>query len=126
MSEEKSQEQNQYENLYFFMEKGTGRQLIGLLLEEEGQCVNIKDPLMIMEQVMPPQANNESQRIALNIAPIMHTFNIDTWEFEYAGKHKVVDEKLISTYDKFRTQIRASRSGLTLAKTMPEIGLVKN
>jgi len=112
-------------SLYLVVEEGTGRQFVGKLLEKNDRTCKLRDPLLIVERVMA-QPNSQQQQIAINISPIMHTFNIDTWEFKWSGFHEVTDERLISSYEKFGTQIRAARSGLSVAQQLPTTRVVPN
>lgn len=112
MSEEKR-------DLYIYQDRG-GRFYLGFLEKEsyENRTVILKSVLLIQEHTLPTQTQDQ-QQIMLNILPIMHTFNIDIWEFQWIGKHKVVDPKLISTHEKFWRQIRAARSGISEASSIP-------
>lgn len=107
-----SEEQKDLE-LYLVVEDGTGRQLLGEFMSEKDGIIELKDPLLIVERVMQAQGNQ--QQIMLNVSPIMHSFTITSWKFRWSGYHIVTDEKLKSTYEKFNTQIRAARSGLSVA-----------
>lgn len=113
-------------NLYLMVEEGTGRQFIGKLVERNDAICKLDNPLLIVERVLQQAQNSQQSQIALNISPIMHTFNIDTWEFKWSGCHKITDERLISSYEKYSTQIRAARSGLSVAQQVPTTKLAAN
>ncbi|MGW8178969.1 MAG: hypothetical protein ACWGQW_09430 [bacterium] len=112
MSEEKK-------DLYMYQDRG-GRFYLGIVQEEsvENRTVVLKKVLTIQERVLPTQTQ-EQQQIMLNLAPIMHTFTIDTWEFQWIGRHRVVDPQLVNTHEKFWAQIRAARSGISAASSVP-------
>jgi hypothetical protein len=116
-----SEEQKELD-LYLAVEDGTGRQFIGQFVEKNDRTIKLRDPLLIVERVMPAQQMQEQQQIMLNISPLMHTFVINEWTFKWSGFHEVQDEKLKSTYEKFLTQMRAARSGLSVASAMPPNG----
>lgn len=101
--------------LLLVVEEGTGRQFVGELISKDEKVVSLRNPLLILERVLPAQQMQEQQQIILNISPLMHTFFIDTWTFKWSGYHEVKDEKLKSSYEKFNTQIRAARSNLSVA-----------
>lgn len=123
MSEEEKKD------LLLVVENGTGRQIIGEEMEWNDKTITLKNPLLILERVMQPQQQQQQtsgQQIILNISPIMHTFAIDTWEFKWSGVHKITDQKLKDTYGDFLTQIRASRSNISLSRSMPTPQLVQS
>lgn len=106
-------------DLYIVMDRG-GRYYVGYVERDapDNRTILMRNPLLFTERVMPTQDPSQ-QQIALNISPIMHTFGIDTWEFQWIGKHKVTDQKLIDAYEKFMDQIKASRLSVTPATVVP-------
>lgn len=106
-------------DLYMYMDRG-GKYFIGYVVEEsvENHTVIMKQVLIIKEHVMPGQTPDQ-QQIMLNLSPIMHTFNIDMWEFQWIGRHKATDPKLVNAHEKFWSQIRAARSNIAVSSAVP-------
>lgn len=106
-------------DLYMYMDRG-GRYYVGYVESEdvERRTVTLSSILFIQEKVLPTQ-DPQQQQIMFNVAPIMHTFMIDTWEFQWIGRHKVTDPKLIGTHEDFQKKIRAARSNLSVATSVP-------
>ena len=61
----------------------------------------------------------------LNFSPILNSFPVDTVKIQWVT-HFPADEGLERAYEDFWTQIRAARSGLTMARSMPQQEVAQN
>lgn len=95
-----------------------GRQFIGKNIAETDEVVELKDHLKYVEQAIPVQGGQS--QVQLQFSPPSHLFTIDTIKLKWLSIEEVSDQKMISSYEKFFTQIRAARSGLVQATQMPQ------
>lgn len=105
-------------NLVVVVDSG-GRQFIGKQIVVDDEIVELKDYLKYSEVPISNGMGNQAQ-IQLQFAPPSHIFNISNIKIKWLSISSIDDEKLISAYDKFWTEIRASRSGISVAKNMPD------
>jgi len=95
-----------------------GRQFIGESVEETDSSVTIKDPLMVIERVLPSPDPNQSQ-VQFNMAPVLQTFKVGNLKLKWISISQVDDEKFISAFDDILMKLRAARSGIETATHLP-------
>jgi hypothetical protein len=101
---------------------GVGRQMLGECKPaEEPGVLEIADPIMMGEKVVDPQAG----RIELQFVPVCQTVNVPSIEVRWISRFKA-PENLVSAYLDFSAQLKAARSGIHLARQIPQgLTLVK-
>jgi hypothetical protein len=93
-----------------------GRQFVGRL-KSKGETIELMNPLLMIERIQPTQVADKAE-IFLNFSPVLNTFPVDYIELKWSSQFPA-DESLERAYEDFWTQIRAARSGLSMARSMP-------
>ena len=99
-----------------------GRQYIGKLVERNKESIILEDHLKYVEREFPVQGG--AAQIQLQFSPPSHLFSIIKIELKWISVEGPDDEKIYDAYEKFWDRIRAARSGITLASSMPQFGPV--
>lgn len=94
-----------------------GRQFLGRLLSEGPEVVELEGHLKYIERPIPVQAGPE--QVQMQMAPPSHIFSLNKIRVKWLSVEEVTDERMISAYEQFSTQIRASRAGIHVAGAMP-------
>lgn len=95
-----------------------GRQFVGKLEERTSEVVVLRDYLKYNEQALP--VHDGPAQVQLQFAPPSHMFKIDNITVKWLSINEVDDPEMISAYEKYWTQIRAARSGLSIASNVPK------
>jgi len=92
-----------------------GRCILGRQTEHSGESdiLTIHDPLILAEIVDPRE-----KKVHLIINPLFHNFDIQTIKSKWSHKLELTD-KMIELYNQHMIQLRASRSGIQVVKSMP-------
>jgi len=103
-----------------------GRQFVGRLISKNEHTIELSNPLLRIERVMKTEVADRAE-IMLNFSPILNTFIIDRIEMKWVSQSPA-DENLEHAYDDFWIQIRAARSGISMARSMPppQQGVIRN
>lgn len=98
-----------------------GRLLIGRVGDIDNPIVLIKEPLVILEQVA-----RQGDAVNFGFAPILHSFPVQSISVKW-DSHFEPDNNLRIEYEKIINTIRAKRSGIELASSIPKkLEVVKN
>ena len=90
-----------------------GRQFLGSIVEDKGETIILSSPILMLERVIEPP------RVELQFQPVCHTFDVPQIEVRWTSKF-LAPEVLVSTYEQFMQKIRAARSGIELATSIPK------
>ena len=96
-----------------------GRQYIGKLTSRGPKELTLENHLKYQEAEIAIQ-NGSGFRVQLQLAPSSHLFNLNEIVLKWSSIEVVTDAEFIRTYEEFWTQIRASRSGIKMASSMPD------
>ena len=101
---------------------GVGRQMLGECKPaEEPGVLEITNPIMMGEKLVDPQAG----KVELQFIPVSQVVNVKSIEVRWISKFQA-PENLISAYLEFSTQLQAARSGIHIARSIPQgLALVK-
>jgi len=95
-----------------------GRQFIGKLVSEGPEVVELEGHLKYIEQAI--QVQGGPPQVQMQFSPPSHIFIVDKLRVKWLSLEEVTDERMISAYEQFSTQIRAARAGIQVAGTMPQ------